>query len=362
MPTPSHTTLHQDSTTIFDDAGAAKFRIVSSITYVKPGDLPLAAGATVSEVFVHAIVDADDPKQDTFLRVANIHDLTKITRGRDNAILASETTYLTLSFTVEFDDVTTAASAKEVVQIRVDSLIADWITYTTAFLVPVDFPMPAPESTLVTAAKAAFAQAQSDSAAAEAALATANAESAEAQAEAARASDTYVAALTDSNTCTQTSATASSMKAAEDAFRAAMNTFKTAEGSFQASSETFKDQAVTAEAANPNPTFSGQITTYSGLLTTNAANLTNAAAALTAELQNGKSLIDLLVSNIASECATKAAAVVSTATAKSTADAAVATTQTAQSQAQATATAAAAAEAAALAAVLAVCADFDPNA
>jgi hypothetical protein len=357
---PTYTTLHQDSTTVFDALGAAKFRIVSSITYVKPGDLPLAPGATLSEVFVHSIIDSTDPKQDKFLRVANIHDLTTIVRGRDNALLASQDTYLSLSFTVEFNDVTTAAAAKLVVQTRVDELIADWIKYTTEFIVPTDFPMPAPEATLVVAAKAAYKTAASNSDKKEAELVTANAASAEAVAAAGRASSTYTAALTASNQCNQLSQNAVSMKAAEDAFRAAMNVFKTGEDGFATQAAAFT--AVAAVEPTPSPGLVSAVVTFQGQMAANTAVLTNAGAALTAELQNGKPVLDALVTSIAAQCAAHTAAVTAAATAKATADGTVATTQTAQAQAQAAATTAAAAQAAALAAVLVVCADFDPNA
>lgn len=359
---PTYTTLHQDSTTVFDALGAAKFRIVSSITYVKPGDLPLAPGATLSEIFVHSIVDPTDPKQDKFLRVANIHDLTTIVRGRDNALLASQSMYLALSFTVEFNDVTTAAAAKLVVQTRVDELIADWIKYTTEFIVPTDFPMPAPEATLVVAAKAAYKTATTNRATKEAALVAANAASAEAVAAAARASETYVATLTASNQCNQLSQNAASMKAAEDTFRAAMNIFKTGGDNFASQAAAFTAVADAREIVLTDTLLRTAITTFQGQSAANVTVLTNAASALTAELQNGKPVLDALVTSIAAQCAAHTAAVTAAATAKATADGTVATTQTAQAQAQAAATAAAAAQSAALAAVLLVCTDFDPNA
>jgi len=357
-----HTTLHQDSTAIFDAQNNAKFRVVSAITYVKPGDLPLGPGATVSEIFVHSIVDPTDPKQDKFQRVASIHDLTTLVRGRDNALLAKQLLYLAVSFAVEFNDVTTAAAAKQVVQARVDSLIADWIKYTTEFIVPVDFSMPAPEATLVVAAKAAFKTTAATSVEKEAALVTATAASTEAVAAAGRASADYTDALADSSACTQVNQNASIVKVAEDAFRAAMNSFKAGGDAFSTQAATFWTAADVAELANPNPTFRTAITTFQSQRAAYTAVLNTASAALTAELQNGKPVLDALVIQIAAQCAAKAAAVTAAATAKATADGTVATTQTAQAQAQAAATAAAAAKAAALAAVLVVCSDFDPNA
>lgn len=361
----TYTTLRQDSAAIIDDAGASRFRVVSSIAYVKPGDLPWTP---ISEVFVHEILEVADPKQDKFLRVANIHDLTTLARGRVAALNALQTTYLSAMFTVEFADVTTAAAAKAVVQTRVDALIADWIKYSTEFLVPIEFTMPAPEATLVKAAKAAFKTAKNARIEKEAALVTANAASAEAVAAAERASATYAAALTRTNNCSEQSTRATSAKSAVDAFRAAMA------GTFKAAADLYKADTVAAQttfiaqanATTPDVTFQGHIDAFVG--TTNTLNntfqgvLNTALGAATTELQNGKPLLDDLVDAIAAACAADTFAVTTAATAKTTADGTVATTQTAQAQAQAAATAAAAAETAALAAVLAVCSDFDPNA
>jgi hypothetical protein len=329
----TYTTLRQDSAAIIDDAGASRFRVVSSIAYVKPGDLPWTP---ISEVFVHEILDVADPKQDKFLRVANIHDLTTIARGRVAALNALQMTYLSAMFTVEFADVTTAAAAKAVVQTRVDALIADWIKYSTEFLVPIEFTMPAPEATLVKAAKAAFKTAKNARIEKEAALVTANAASAEAVAAAERASATYVTALTRTNACSANQANAQSLQAAYATYRNRMNGFVTA---VEVSAPTVLGIDLGVDALYPG-----------------------VKSARDSEAAGVDALLTLVVGNLASECAAEAAAVTTAATAKTTADGTVATTQTAQAQAQAAATAAAAAETAALAAVLAVCSDFDPNA
>lgn len=329
---PTYTTLHQDSTTIFDATGAPKFRVASSITFVKEGDLPYA------EIFVHEIVNSLDPKQDKFLRVATVHDLTIYLRGRDNAILNGQTIFLASSFTLEFNDVTTATSAKEVVRTRVDSLIADWIKYSTQFIVPTDFPLPAPEDTLVAAATNAYNSAKEARVTTEEELATANAALATAQTAATNASSDLAAAMAAYNDCALTQSKMSSLITAYSG----VSGYKTIMNALAA--------AAHAVPWPPSPSASFD------------AALAAADAAITAETINVTPLLTSISNDINTKCAALQADITAAAAAKTTADTAVATAQTEQALAQAAATAAAAAETAALAALLVVCPDFDPNA
>lgn len=329
---PTYTTLHQDSTTVFDATGAPKFRVASSITYVKEGDLPYA------EVFVHEILNSLDPKQDKFLRVATVHDLTVFLRGRDTAIINGQSTYLSSSFTIEFNDVTTATAAKETVRTRVDSLIADWIKYTTQFISPTDFTLPAPEDTLVAAATNAYTTAKSSRASAEAELAAANAALATAQTAASTASTNLTSAMTAYNDCALTQSKMTSLITAYSG----VSGYKTVMNALAAAAHT---------AGWPPSSNAGF-----------DAALAAADGAITAELINVTPLLTALSTDINNKCASLQAAITAAAAAKTTADTAVATAQTEQALAQAAATAAAAAETAALAAVIAVCPDFDPNA
>jgi hypothetical protein len=328
----TYTTLHQDSTTVIDAVGAPKFRVSSSISYIKPGDLPY------ENIFVYQVVDPLDPKQDTFLRIATVHDLTIYLRGRDNAIANGKTVYLAASFIAEYSDVTTAVAAKAVIQTRIDTLIADWIKYTQQFLVPTDYTLPAPEDTLVAAATNAYKTSKTARAAKEAELATANATLATATTAATNAASDLSAAMAQTNACGTIQASLTALITAYSGptgYKTSMNAL------------------VAAAHAAGWPT-SGN----SGF----DAALVAADAAVTAESLSVTPVLSSIQSTIASQCAAAAAAVQAAATAKTQADTAVATAQTAQALAQAAATAAAAAEAAALAAALAVCPDFDPNA
>lgn len=331
---PTYTTLHQDSSTVFDANGAPKFRVASSITYVKPGDLP----GDYPDVFVHTIIDPLDPKQDVFARVATVHDLSQYLRGRENALLNAKTAYLSASFSIDYDDVTTAVAAKAVIQSRVDTLIADWIKYSTEFIVPTDFPLPAPEDTLVTAAKNAYASATTARETKEAELATANATLATATTAATSASSSLTAAMAAHNDCALTQSKMASLITAfsgATGYKTVMNALVTA-----------------AHAAGWPPSASAPFD----------AALASADAAVTAESIGVTPLLTSINTDINAKCASLQAAITAAAAAKTQADTAVAAAQTAQALAQAAATAAATAQTAALAAVMAVCPDFDPNA
>jgi hypothetical protein len=328
MPTPTYTILHQDSSTIYDTSGNPRFRVVSTVTDVRLGDLP----DNQPEVFVFQIVDATDPKQDKFLRVASIHDLSQIIRGRDPARSANKSYYLSSTFTVDYDDVTTAISAKAVVQTRVDALITSWIDYSTKFVIPTDFIMPAPEDTLVTGAKNTYYAARDNNAAKQAALATSIAAFTEAQAAASRASTSLTQAVAASSECTLLSGKLSSF---EQGYRGLPTSYRTT-----------MNALITAVPSDP---------AYD-------AQLDNAKNAQSYELSVLTPVLTDIIATVNSKCASLTAALQVAAQAKTTADTAAANAQTAQALAQASATAAAAAEAAALAAVMAVCPDFDPNA
>lgn len=329
---PTYTTLHQDATTFFDATGTPKFRVASSITFVKEGDLPYA------EVFVHEIVNSLDPKQDKFLRVATVHDLTIHLRGRDNAVVSGQTIYLASSFAMEFNDITTATSAKEVVRTRVDSLIADWIKYSTQFLVPTDFPLPAPEDTLVAAATNTYNTAKEARVTTEEELAAANAALAITQTAATGASADLAAAQAAYTDCAMVQ---SQMSALITAY-SGVSGYKTVMNAL----------AAAAHTAGWPPSSDAAFD----------AALAAADGAITAEAINVTPLLTSINNSMSTKCATLQAGITAAAVAKTTADTAVATAQTEQALAQAAATAAAAAETAALAALLVVCPDFDPNA
>lgn len=70
---------------------------------------------------------------DTFARIANINDVSKLPRDRVEAQLQGFTEYLTTSITLIYDNVTTADAAAKQVIARLSTLTADWRTYNTEF-------------------------------------------------------------------------------------------------------------------------------------------------------------------------------------------------------------------------------------
>lgn len=195
------TILGQRCTVYLDENSIQRFKIESSIDTVEPGDLPNA------NVFVHKIISSTDPKQDTFLRVANVADLTTLAQGRETAVGLSQTLYLSTAFTVTYDDIATATQAKPLIQQRVDNLIADWHNYNEQFLAPVSIPpnysqIPMPLTTSEEdERKAAYTTAHAEYLAAQTDNATAQAEYAAAVTAASAAGDDAITAVAESQQC-----------------------------------------------------------------------------------------------------------------------------------------------------------------
>ena len=90
-------------------------------------------------VFVYVVTDELDPTTDTLSRVANIADLTTIPIGRDPGIAApgpNGIEYLANSSTSIYDTLETANDAATAYQDRVNALIEGWITFRTDFNAP----------------------------------------------------------------------------------------------------------------------------------------------------------------------------------------------------------------------------------
>jgi hypothetical protein len=90
-------------------------------------------------VFVLAIADVTDPKQDTLARVAMISDLSTLPIGRDNGIAnpgPNGLEYLSSSTVNSYPDLQTANEAATALQDRVNALVVSWITYESEFSAP----------------------------------------------------------------------------------------------------------------------------------------------------------------------------------------------------------------------------------
>jgi hypothetical protein len=105
-------------------------RMVSAIT---PNELPHL------NVFVISVVDVTDPTQDVLARVANLADLSLIPIGRTLGIAAPGANgieYLADSSTVHYDTLETANDAAKAFRDRVNALIEGWIDFRTNFNAP----------------------------------------------------------------------------------------------------------------------------------------------------------------------------------------------------------------------------------
>lgn len=90
-------------------------------------------------VFVIAVADVSDPKQDSLARVANIADLSLIPIGRDAGVAApgpNGIEFLSQSSTSRYDTLETANDAATAFVDRVNALIENWITFRTQFNAP----------------------------------------------------------------------------------------------------------------------------------------------------------------------------------------------------------------------------------
>lgn len=337
------TTIGQDCNSQYDTDGKLKFYIETTVDEVLAGDLPGPA------IFVFKVVVSTDPKSDKFLRIGNIVDLTTLEFGRDAAIAAGAIYFLAPTFEVQFDDVATATKAKNEIIARIDALIADWILYQTQFTIPASTALPTILPTIVTEAKADYVAAKGIHGEKEVALAAADAAVSSAQVAATTAQTNLVDATAASILCSQNTTLLNLGVTAADVL-------KNDAVYLLAAVETVVAQLVPDVVLTPTEyTLTAlQYTTFIGVL--NASYRT----AIPAHVQSLGALT-AAQSAITTECGDALAAVTAKATLKISADTALATANTAQVTAQAVETQAEAAEAVALAAVLAVCPDFDPE-
>lgn len=105
--------------------GIAKFQLEVDIQ--DKGDLP------DENIFVVEIQDEADPKEDSFARVVTVDDLEELTKDRPTAVAAGDSFYRVKSWTFLYENVDTAANAKDVLKSRIDELVKDWRTYLLKF-------------------------------------------------------------------------------------------------------------------------------------------------------------------------------------------------------------------------------------
>lgn len=317
------TTLEQNCTSFYDGLGATRFQIDNVISSVTDGDLPSA------NVFVYKLGVADDPKSDTFLRIGTLQDITQLPLGRAAALISSATTFVAAGFSVTYADVATAVAAKQLIQSKIDQLIADWHLYTEQFVASSVTTLPLDDAGIVQAKKDAYSAAKAAQVTAAAAAAAAAAAFTAAQAAAIAATEKQTLRQEVYTQCVSTRDVVGSLTVAESAFRTAANTFLAA---VQSGSATI----TSAQAA--------------------AAIFAAAVAAETTALQ---APLTSLQSSLITSCSTKQGELFQASTSRVTAEAAVSSAQREALLAQQAATAAQGLVESTLATLLEVCPSVD---
>lgn len=347
------TTLGQRCTVFLDEKGVQRFKIDSSIDSVLAGDLPLYGPAPyTSNIFVHKITNPLDPKGDSFLRVGNVADLTTLSLGREAAVGLSQTLYLSTEFSVTYDDIATASSAKVLIQQRVDNLIADWHTYNEKFLAPLTnppdqsvIPLPLNESIVeerteaYNSAHAAFLQSKVD-------VAQASSNANITAAAAAAANQAAIDAVEGSAQCSIMLGHFVSGYDEMLAYRAAVNIYRTAAIAYTNATETFVAAAdvyraiVGAPSGPQQATYDAAKAAYSGAKSVYDAAVVTMNTAANNAIFKGEAVLNSFRSEMSAACSQKLQGVSIAAQKKKDADKAAAEAATAKSAADAVTSAA----------------------
>lgn len=351
---PIVTTLGQRCTVFLDAGGVQRFKIDSSIDSVLAGDLPVFGPSPfTSNIFVHKILNPADPKADTFLRVGNVADLTTLDRGRETAVGLGHSLYLSTEFSVTYDDIATASTAKLLIQQRVDNLIADWHTYNEKFLAPltvapdysvIDMPLTAG---IVSERLAAYTTAHAEYLSSKVSSAQTTADAAITAAAAVAANEAAIAAVSASQQC-------STMLGHFNGGNTAVNTYRAAVNNFIAASVVWEAAVVVYRAIAGTPS-AGDKATFDAAKGVYDAALTAMNAAVIAETTNGQAVLEAFRTEMATACSTKISEVAIASQKKKDADRAAATAATAKSAADAVQSAALLADTAAFMSLLEVC-------
>lgn len=382
------TTLGQHCTVFLDTAGVQRFKIESSVDSVLAGDLPIYGPSPyTSNIFVHKIIAPTDPKADTFLRVANVADLTTLPLGREVAVGLGQLLYMTTAFTVIYDDIATASQAKTLIQQRVDNLIADWHAYNEQFLAPLNAPpLPDPQTyseipfpltaSEEAARKALYNTAHANLLASKVTSAAAAATATATIAAASTANDAAASAVATSQQCSSMLGQLNGAITAADSFRGSVSAFAPTAVTFANASVVFADACTAFQAAcslyysygtpvtaPQRVQFAADSLTWGNALA--AWNLVRASfdanalnTAIAAEAINGQPVLDALHTTMATACTAKIADVSIAASKKTAADLAAANAATAKKAADTAQSAASLADTEAYLSVKELCPDF----
>lgn len=107
------------------EEAVAKYKVVTTVT--DRGDLPDKG------VFVTEIIETNDPKRDTLVRVADVGDLTEWSLNRSTALIQRQPFYRTATLTKFYSDIEDAINAKDFIQEEINQLVVDFQNFLTNF-------------------------------------------------------------------------------------------------------------------------------------------------------------------------------------------------------------------------------------
>lgn len=97
-------------------------------------------------IFVFTIGAEDDATTDTFARIANPQDLQNLLINRDDTIDADGTEYLASSAEFLYEELNVAVDAKAMLKTRINELVKLWLTYENSFITESGESRPYPSS------------------------------------------------------------------------------------------------------------------------------------------------------------------------------------------------------------------------
>ena len=320
-----NTVVTQSRTTLLLPDGSSVYQL--SVDVTNKGELPHP------NLFVFQILDALDATRDTFTRVGNPYDLENIKTTRALALTNGQTYYLSPSMVKRYSDLSIATQSIDAIRSRVDNAVNAWYTYKTVFEGSEVYNHPTAEESYEQQLQDDYAEAKTARVAAEAVVTATDLALTLAQDEAADAMDLsnkYKQAYDFSN----------------QSYVTYWGTYYGATNTLLAAMEARYTEFYDHEVANPNPALHGYIES----MRTNLNAFRN--------LQGNGSSLNNSFGNFHVQVGgyyTAQQGVIATA------NVAAANAVTAKKEAEASLASAQAAEDAALAAVLAVCPDFDPS-
>lgn len=119
------TKVEYNYTTVALEEGDFQYVITALVS--EAGELP------TTSLFVYQITDSVDTTQDEFIRVATPYDLENISIGREVALDAGNSYYLTSVLTRKYADLNMAVQAKDAVKSRVNDGVRAWYDFKETF-------------------------------------------------------------------------------------------------------------------------------------------------------------------------------------------------------------------------------------